>query len=157
MSKDNSPSEVFTSKRDKRAAALVWGIAFLLWLFSFSIIASAGPFIERLIGAGTAFLLGLIGPWLWFTTKYRITETSLHLQSGAFHKELKFHEIRRVTDDVPVRGWSFAFSRDTLHIEAEGSPRGYQISPLDRKGFMEALAKRCVHLKSSGDELIPKD
>ena len=147
MSIDNSHAEVFKSKRDKIATVIVWGIALILWIFSYSIIASKGPIIDRLIGAGIAFLLGSIGPWFWFTTKYRITTTSLHLQSGAFHKELKLHEIRRVTDEVPVRGWGFAFSRDILHIEAEGSPRGYQVSPLDRKGFMAALARRCTHLE----------
>jgi len=152
---EKSDIEVFVSKRDKWATVLVWGIASLIWLFTYGIIISAGPFIERLIGILITFVLGLIAPWFWFTTKYRITSTSLHIQTGAFHKELKLSEIREVTDKVPVRSLSFAFSRDALQIEVEGSPRGYQISPLNQTGFMTALARQCKHLEYRENALVP--
>ncbi len=150
-------NRVFRSRRDKKATALVWGIALLLWLFSFSIISSEGPFIDRLAGATITFLIGIIAPWFWLTTRYRVSGDSLHLQSGPFHRELKFGEIRRVTDNVTVRGWSFAFSRDALQIDVEGSPLGYQVSPLDRRGFLESLATGCTHLSAQGNELLSPD
>ena len=147
-------AEVFKSKRDKWATVLVWGIALILWLFSYSIIASEGAIIERLIGSSITFLAGLIAPWFWFTTKYRITSTALHLQSGAFRKELKFRDIHRVTDKTTVRGWSFAFSRDSLQIDVKGSPLGYQVSPLNRREFISALAARCSHLEAREEGLV---
>ena len=155
MSTEHEQNEVFISRRDKRATVFVWGIALLLWLFSFSIISSEGAFIERLAGSTITFLIGLIAPWFWLTTRYRMTSTSLHMQSGPFHKELKYREISGVTDKISVKSWSFAFSRDTLQIDVEGSPRGYQVSPLDRSGFLALLAKGCTHLEAQGDELAP--
>ena len=155
MSIESSQAEVFKSKRDIKITVFVWGTSILLWFFSFSIIASKGPVNERLIGTSITFLIGLIAPWFWFTTRYRVSTTSLHMQSGMLHKELKLSDIRRVTYKGPGGGYNFAFSRDSLHIEVEGSDRGYRLSPLNRRGFLTALEKRCSHLKAEGENLVP--
>lgn len=155
MSIESSHVGVFKSKRDKKITVFVWGTSILLWLFSFSVIASKGPVNERLIGTSVIFLIGLIAPWFWFTTRYRISTTSLYMQSGMLHKELTLRDIRRVTYKGPGGGYNFAFSRDSLHIEVKGSDRGYRVSPLDRHGFMKALEKRCSHLKAEGENLVP--
>jgi hypothetical protein len=155
MSIESSHSEVFKSKRDIKITVFVWGTSLLLWLFSFSIIASKGPVNERLIGTSITFLIGLIAPWFWLTTLYRVSTTSLYIQSAMLHKELKLSDIRRVTYKGPGGGYNFAFSRDSLHIEVEGSDRGYRVSPLNRLGFLTALEKRCSHLKAEGENLVP--
>jgi hypothetical protein len=155
MSIDSSHAEVFKSKRDIWITVFVWGTSILLWLFSFSIIASKGPLNERLIGTSITFLTGLIAPWFWFATRYRVSTTSLYLQTGMLHKELMLRDIRRVTYKGPGGGYNFAFSRDSLHIEVEGSDRGYRVSPLNRLGFLTALEKQCSHLKAEGENLVP--
>lgn len=156
MSADNSDAEVFKSRRGHWATIFVWSTVFLLSLFSYGIIVSKGPAGERIIGASITLIIGLIAPWFWFTTRYRISETSLHLQSGMLHKELKLLDIRRVTYKGDGSGYNFAFSPDTLHIEVEGSNRGYKVSPLERRGFMAALGRRCAHLVTEGDDLVAR-
>jgi hypothetical protein len=154
MSIDSSPAEVFRSKRDIKLTLFVWITSILLWIFSYSIIASKGPVIERLIGFSIPFVIGFIAPWFWLTTRYRMSAASLYLQCGMLRHELKLSDIRQVTYKGPGGGHNFAFSRDSLHLEVEGSDRGYRVSPLDRRGFLTALEKRCTHLKAEGENLV---
>jgi len=154
MSIKSSDSEVFKSKRDIRLTVFVWSTSGLIWLFSYSILASNGPVSERLIGTSITFLIGLIAPWFWFTTMYRVSTTSLYLQTGMLHKELMLSDIRQVTYKGLGGGHNFTFSRDSLHLEVEGSDRGYRVSPLNRQGFLTALEKRCSHLKTKGENLV---
>jgi len=151
MTIENSDTEVFRSSHDIRSTVFVWGTALLVWFFSYSIIASSGPFGERLFGASIVFLIGSIAPLLWLTTSYRITQGSLYLRSGVFHKELKLRDIREVTYTKERGGFSFAFSRQALHIEVDGSDRGYRVSPIDRHRFVEVLQRRCDNLAISGE------
>jgi len=62
----------------------------------------------------------------------------------------------RVTYTCKGRGLSFAFSRDALQIDVKSSKLGYQVSPQDRRGFVDALAKRCHHLMVHGEGLVPR-
>ena len=154
MPADNPHTFVFKSKRDTWITIFIWSTSLLLWLFAYGIIVTNGPIIERLIGASITLSIGFIAPWFWLTTHYRITDTSLHLHSGIFHKELKLSDIKRVTCKGDGSGYSFAFSRDSIHLEVEGSGRGYKVSPLHRREFILELAKQCSHLKAEGDDLI---
>jgi len=154
MSIESSDADVFKSKRDTWITVFVWGTSLLLLLFSYSIISSKGPFSERLVGTSITFMIGLIAPWFWLTTLYRISTTSLYMQSGMLHKELKLSDIRGVTYKGQRGGYNFAFSSDSLHVEVEGSERGYRVSPLNRRGFLTALEKQCNHLKAEGENLI---
>lgn len=147
-----SDTEVFRSRHDLRSSIFVWGTALLIWFFGCCIIASSGPLGERLFGASVVFSIGSIAPWLWLTTIYRITPVKLHLKSGPFHKELNLSDITEITYTKQRGGFSFAFSRQGLHIEVEGSDRGYRLSPKDRKAFVEALQKRCDDLKVIEEE-----
>ena len=97
MITENSDTEIFRSRHDKRSTIFVWGTALLIWFFGYCIIVSSGPLGERLFGASIVFLIGSVAPLLWLTTSYRITPESLHLKSGMLHKELKLRDIREVT------------------------------------------------------------
>ena len=129
-----------------RPTIFIWGTTLLIWFFGYCIIASSGPLGERLFGASIVFLIGSIAPWLWFATSYWIRAGKLHLKSGMFHKELELKDIREVRVTKQRGGCSFAFSRQGLYIEVEGSDRGYRISPMDRSAFVEELEKRCDDL-----------
>ena len=77
----------------------------------------------------------------------------LHLKSGMFHKELKLSDIREVRITKQRGGCSFAFSRQGLYIEIEGSNRGFRISPMDRDAFVELLEKECDGITVIKEEL----
>ncbi len=154
MSADNSHTNVYKSRRGKWISIFVWFSAFLLSFFSYGIIISNSPLIERIFGSSITLIIAFIAPWFWFTTRYRISSTSLHLQSGMLHKELKLQEIQRVTYKGDGSGYSFALSRDSIHIVVEGSERGYKVSPINKRGFMEALGRDSTHLVVEGDDLV---
>ncbi len=147
MAIENSDTEIFRSRHDMLSTIFVWGTSLLIWFFGYCIIASTGPLGERLFGASIVFLIGSVAPWLWLTTSYWITQGTLHLKSGMLHKELKLSDIREVTYTKERGGCSFAFSRRALYIEVEGTDRGFRVSPIDRRAFVEALEKRCDKLK----------
>ena len=146
MTTENSNTEIFRTSHGKRSTIFIWGTSLLIWFFGYCIIASSGPLGERLFGTSIVFLIGSIAPWMWLTTSYWITEGTLHLKSGMFHKELKLSDIREVRITKQRGGCSFAFSRKGLYIEIEGSDRGYRISPKDRDAFLELLEKECDNL-----------
>ncbi len=149
----NSDTEIFRSGHDMRSTVFVWFTSLLIWFFGYCIIVSSGPLGERLFGASIVFLIGSIAPWLWFATSYWITDGALHIKSGMFHKEIKLSDIKEVTYTKERGGFSFAFSRQALHIEDEVSDRGYRISPKDRGAFVEALKERCDNLSVIGEDL----
>ena len=136
-----------------RPAIFIWGTSLLIWFFGYCIIASSGPFGERLFGASIVFLIGSIAPWMWLNTYYWIADGMLHLKSGMFHKELKLSDIREVRITKQRGGCSFAFSRQGLYIEIEGSNRGFRISPMDRDAFVELLEKECDGITVIKEEL----
>ena len=153
MTMNNSDTEIFRSRHGMRSTIFVWGTSLLIWFFGYCIIASTGPLGERLFGASIVFLIGSIAPWLWLTTSYRITQGTLHLKSGMLHKELKLSDIREITYTKERGGCSFAFSRQALYIEVEGSDRGFRVSPMDRNAFVEALEKKCDKLRVINEDL----
>ena len=153
MTMKNLDIEIFRSRRDKRPTIFIWGTSLLIWFFGYCIIVSSGPFVERLFGASIVFIIGSVAPWLWLTTSYWISDGTLHLKSGILHKELKLSDIREVTYTKQRGGCSFAFSRQGLYIEVEGSDRAFRVSPMDRSVFVEALKKRCENLKVIEEEL----
>ncbi len=154
MTEANSHIDAFKSRRGPWITVFIWSSALLIWLFSYGIIITEGPISERLFGASITFIIGLVAPWFWFTTRYRVSETTIHLQCGMLQKELKLQDIQRITFKGDGSGYSFALSRDSIHIAIEGSARGYKISPLDVMGFMAAIGRRCPHLVTEGEDLV---
>ncbi len=101
---------------------------------------------------------GLLGGWgvlwFWFTTRYRVTATSLHLYSGCFHSEIPLRKIRAVITSRKGWGMSYALSLKAMQIDMDGSRIGYRVSPEDRAGFMRLIAERCGHLVDEGGDLV---
>ena len=143
MTTENSDTEIHRSRRDIRPAIFIWGTSLLIWFFGYCIIASSGPLGERLFGASIVLLIGSIAPWMWLATSYWIADGMLHLKCAMFHKELELKDIREIRFTKQRGGCSFAFSRQGLYIEIEGSDRGYRLSPKDRDAFVEELKKVC--------------
>ncbi len=146
--------EVFISKRDRWAGVMFWGFAFFAWGFGLWDAFALTAWADRVATAGISILAGCAVLWFWFTTRYRVTSSTLHLHSGPFHSEIPLHKIRAVI--VSRKGWgmSYSLSLKGIQLEVEGSRLGYQFSPRDRSGFMTAIARRCPHLEVQGADLI---
>jgi hypothetical protein len=154
MSRDmSSRVAVFPSKRDWWITALMWGIAITVWAGDLRALPQTPPGVERVTAMVAGLLAGLGVLWLWATTGYRVTDSSLHLHSGPLHMELPLGRSVRVSRTRRLRGVNVALLRDVLRIELEGSAWAYHVSPLDRPGFVSALAERCGHLAPDGDGL----
>ncbi len=156
MLTETSQNKIFYSKRDWWAAILFWGIVLFLWGTGLGLLLREGPSGERLSLVLISFMSGAFVLWFWFTTRYRVTEASLHLQSGPFNKKLKWEKIQRVVYTRKGWGISFALSQDILQIDVEGSSLGYRVSPQDRRGFLSEVVKQCDHLMVWGEDLIPR-
>lgn len=146
--------EVFVSKRDRWAAVMFWAITLSAWgggvLVAFQQVDST----DRLGTLAAGLLTGCSVLWFWFTTRYRVTASSLHLHSGPFHTEIPLRKIRALI--VSRKGWgmSYALSLKAIQIDVDGSKLGYRISPEDRDGFMAAILGRCDQLVREGEDLV---
>ncbi len=145
---------IFVSKRDRWGAIMFWSIALLGWGIGLWAVFQEAAFENQLMVAGLGFLGGWSVLWFWFTTRYRITATSLHLHSGCFHSQIPLRKIRAVIASRKGWGMSYALSLETLQIDVAGSRFGYQISPEDRAGFMKLIAERCNLLAEKGEDLF---
>ena len=148
------PEEVFVSKRDRWAGVMFWGIVLCTWTISLLSVLDSMAWMDLLGAAGISLVISGGVLWFWFTTRYLVTPSSLHLHSGPFHSEIPLHRIRAVVASRKGWGMSYALSLRALQIDVEGSRLGYQISPEDRSGFMAAITERCGHLVAEGEDLV---
>ncbi len=148
--------EVFVSKRDRWAGVMFWGIVVCTWVTTLLLVFDKETGLGFLEAVGIASLVSGGVLWFWFTTRYRITATSLHLHGGPFHSEIPLHRIRAVIASRKGWGMSYALSLKALQIDVQGSRLGYQISPEDRSGFMAAVGERCGHLVVKGEDLASR-
>ncbi|MCP3983112.1 MAG: hypothetical protein GY723_01910 [bacterium] len=145
---------VYLSSRAWWASILVWASAALVWALPVFLIADV-PEPDWALGILVAtFFAGWIGPWFWLTTRYRITETTLHVDSGFFHYELDLGRITEVSEQRKSLGMSFAFDTKFLWVGYPMTFGAVLISPQERELFLRELAERCQHLHRVGDELI---
>lgn len=147
---------VFPSKRDRWAGVMFWAIALSLWSTGLWVWLEGGSMAEVVVADLAGFLTGCAVLWFWFTTRYRVTTTSLHLHSGPFHSEIPLRKIRGVVTSRKGWGMSCALSLTSIQIDVAGSRFGYQISPEDRQGFMRVIAERCGHLVWEEGDLVQR-
>ncbi len=152
----SSRVEVFRSKHDWWITAIIWGVAIASLSGTLIVSWQTVPGAERATAVIVGLLSGLAVLWFWLTTRYRLSDTSLHLHSGPFHKELPLGRIQRVSRSRRLWGVNFALSRDVLLIEVEGSAWAYHVSPEDQRAFVASLDARCFHLEADGDGLRPR-
>lgn len=145
---------LFVSKRDLWVAVLFWGLVLGTLGMGLWSAAQVGDLMERLFLLGTAFGVAAFVLWFWFTTRYRLTERSLHLHSGPLHVEIPLERIRGVKDGGRLVAMSYGLSLAGMQIEVEGAALGYQISPADRSAFLRAMDERCGHLVQQGKDLV---
>jgi membrane protein YdbS with pleckstrin-like domain len=148
----HSPSDTFVSKRDGWLVAVIWcacalGLAALLpalW-------ASRAETLGFWVALATLATLG-IGPWVLYSTAYTVSANELLIRSGPLRWRVPFAEIRNIEPSQNPLS-SPACSLDRLLIEY-GKQR-IMVSPLDRAGFLRAVAGRCPQLRAEGEHLRP--
>ena len=149
--------EVYYSKRDWWATIIVWTIITICWAAGiYLIFISLSQGVEIFSGL-VSLLAGLGSLWFWSSTRYKLLDHSLKLISGPFFKTIYYSNIKGVRDGRKTNGLSFAFSRDCLQIDVEGSKLGFRISPEEQYGFLSALANKCNHLILRRQELVLKN
>lgn len=139
---------VFPSKRDG------W-IVFVLWAAVAAKIASVTflwnvPAHPGYQAAVTVFLLAVAALMLWTTygTRYIVEERTLRILSGPFRWTIPIDEIRAISPTSDILS-SPACSLDRLEILY--GARRIMVSPEDKRGFLEALAKRSAGLVVKDD------
>jgi hypothetical protein len=139
-------AERFVSKRDAWLVAVLWaaslvdfGVAAWLWL---GLEGAPAPVAPLLVLAG-AFQLHVL-----YATDYRFEGDALRIRASFFRWRVPLAAIDAVE---PTRNplSSPACSLDRLRIRY--GKKQIMISPLDRPGFLRALAQRAPQLEPSGE------
>jgi hypothetical protein len=87
----------------------------------------------------SALALGL-PIWVLFSTSYRIADEILHVRSGPFTWTIPLAEIKKV-EQTRSKISSPALSLDRIAIHY-GNGKTLNVSPADRKAFLEAIGQR---------------
>ena len=151
--------EVFVSKRDAWAQAMMWSIALFCWGSTLWAISTMHNVSEMLFALCIGGFTGAIGLYFMVTTRYRVSETRLHMHSGPIHMKVELAKIRSVRRVGAVastfQGYAMGMSFDVLLVERSDGGFGYRISPRDQAGFLACLASRCPQLRPTDEGLVP--
>jgi membrane protein YdbS with pleckstrin-like domain len=152
---DGIRGRVYLSSRAWWASLVVWSSAALVWsLPLFLVVEPQDPAWAAGISLAALFA-GWIGPWFWLTTRYRITDQALHVNSGPFHVELDLIRIQEVSERRKSLGMSFALDTKFLWVGYPMAFGAVLVSPRERELFLRELAEGCRHLRRVGAELVP--
>lgn len=105
------------------------------------------------VGLGGIGFLGVIYFGLVLPMRYCITDTAIIVRFGLVHRRVPLAEITEVhPTNNPLS--SPALSLDRLHIRyGQGLLGGVMISPADKQGFLDELARR-AGLTRDGERLV---
>ncbi len=136
-----------------------WALALILGSVVISLVGYLGAMLDTTSGPATRFaisigFLPLLSFLIWVLagTRYRLTETELHTQSGPFRKKINFDSITMVE---PVCNYQtgLALSRDRFRVRYNRFDT-VEISPEDRGRFLQELAARAPHLIWQDEKLV---
>jgi hypothetical protein len=148
----------FPSKRDAWLAVVLWTGTAMLVAGAIVTLASPGPIAARLALAATMLAAGAFGPWVLYSTGYRVTAVEIAVRSGPFRWQVPLDAIESVVPSGNPLS-SPACSLDRLRIgyrDAHGRSRAILLSPADKIAFLAALAARCPNLMLTGDRLLAR-
>jgi hypothetical protein len=140
------PAERFVSKRDAWLVAVLWGAS----LVDFGVAAwlGLGPRDAPGFVAPLLVVAGLFQLHVLYTTDYTFDGDALRIRASLFRWRVPLAAIDSVEPTQSPLS-SPACSLDRLRI-AYGARR-IMISPLDRAGFLRALAQRAPQLEVIGE------
>jgi uncharacterized membrane protein YdbT with pleckstrin-like domain len=143
--------EAFPSKVDPWLGVII-AIVPLVGVMSFVALALTGDTSAMLAGGLSMLGMFAIIPAFVYPLRYELRDDALVIRFGILRSRVPYDRIRAVTPTRTLVG-SPALSLDRLHVQA-GSALGPNISPADKQGFLQALARRAPHLRLMGDRLV---
>lgn len=107
-----------------------------------------GP--ERWPGVILVFAAAFIW-WLMRSTYYVVGDTDLVIRSGPFHWTVPWEGIESITPTHnPLSSPALSLDRLWISYRRGGKKRAVMISPLDKEGFLKAVATRVKGLVVEG-------
>ena len=128
-------TETFQSKVD-RWLVLILAASALLVLFGVGAAARTGE-MSLAAAAATVLVAAGIPVWIFTTTRYELSSSTLLIRSGPFRWSIPVADIKSITPTHNPLS-SPALSLDRLRIEY-GQGRAVMISPHDKSAFLRAL------------------
>ena len=146
---------VFSTKRDRWIVAIIWSGALVAVIGGLTQLDSEAPAAVRwglllFLFAAAGFML-----WVLYGTHYVLGDKELLARSGPFRFRVPLLGIESVSPSRDPRS-SPACSLDRLLITSQGRRR-LLISPDPEPEFLQAMARRCPHLKLDGRHLTRQD
>lgn len=130
----------FPPSKDLRGGIGIGGLTLLICIYSFM----QG---DRLLQVLFIFHLACFA-WVWFGTGYTITDDSLEVKFGPYHKIIPFSKILRIKRSKYHWFCAALSSKDLLEIKFEYDT--VSISPFDSSLFVNELKQRCPEAEFSG-------
>jgi hypothetical protein len=145
----------FPSKRDAWLVAVLWLGAAMGVAGSVVVLASEGSLAARLALAAAMLASSALGPWVLYSTSYRVLATEIAVRSGPFRWRVPIATIESVApSNSPLSSPACSLDRLRIdHLDARGRRRAILLSPADKAGFLAALTDRRPDLVSEGDRL----
>lgn len=117
----------------------IWLIAVILAAIFLPVILAWGEPAILIIAATTAVPTALLTSWLFWATRYVVSDNALTIHSGFGKKTIPFEAIKSVTPSRSLLA-SPAMSLDRLEIRY-GQNQSILISPKDKAGFLAAIGQ----------------
>lgn len=143
----------FRSRMDRWTLRLVLGVMVVLvaaWVLT--LLDAAAGSLAKVTVTLLCFLPLVLLTWVLRGTTYRLTESYLLVRSGPLRYKVRLDSIVSIE---PIRSHlsAPALSRDRFRVRYERYSR-VEISPQDRKRFLQELAQRAPHLVWQEEKLV---
>ncbi len=154
---------IYRSKKDGWVAVLLLVITLLDLgiggVMLYEAVAQAAPFPVLLAGFVPILVAGVL-LWIYAATGCDISPPNLVVRCGPMWLTIPLDAIAEVRQKKGVSlelGWNFALSQDRLFIKYRKSDGrvalfGVAVSPEDKEGFLEELAREVPALQSAEPE-----
>jgi hypothetical protein len=144
----NNPSQnnYFPSKRDWWIVGLIWvGVVVSVVGGIVPLVLTGASWTKLVLMASLFVVMDSLMLWVLYGTGYTITADQLFIRCGPLSFRVRLDSIERI---FPTRcPWSSpACSLDRLRIVYGLSQQSLMVSPVDKPGFLSAIAQQCPTL-----------
>ncbi len=143
----------FRPRIDRWATWLVMGSCAILPGACFFALTDSvsGPIVQGFIILSTILILSFL-IWVYYGTRYRLTQSHLLVRNGPFKTDIKLNDIISIEPTRSIQSGP-ALSRDRFLIRYNRYAT-VMISPEDRGRFLQEVVNRAPHLIWQGNKLV---
>ncbi|MDP6778216.1 MAG: PH domain-containing protein [Candidatus Latescibacteria bacterium] len=155
MGADTPAPRIYPSKRDRWIVWVLWICVLVLLFVAAHGLVRSGFRTSMLIVAAVCLLSVWTTLATLYGTSYVLSSDRLLVRSWLFRWRV---DLSAITEVSPTRSSLSgpALSLDRLQIKYRGSSGGLQISPVDKRGFLEDLVARAPYLELEGDRAVQR-